>query len=69
MLCILAGIALGQWLPVSVQFIGRIEVAQVNLPVALIGASHFLELAVAAAISLFGFRGRQAIELPCLDGR
>jgi ACR3 family arsenite transporter len=32
-LCIVAGIALGQWLPGPVQAIGRMEVAQVNLPV------------------------------------
>ncbi len=35
-LCIVAGIALGQWLPAPVQFIGRIEFAQVNLPVGLL---------------------------------
>jgi len=32
-LCIVAGIALGQWLPGVFQAIGRMEVAQVNLPV------------------------------------
>ena len=32
-LCIVVGIALGQWLPGPVQAIGRMEVAQVNLPV------------------------------------
>ena len=32
-LCIVAGIALGQWLPGVFQAIGRLEVAQVNLPV------------------------------------
>ena len=35
-LCIVAGIALGQWLPGPVQAIGRMEVAQVNLPVGLL---------------------------------
>ncbi len=35
-LCILAGIALGQFLPGVFQAIGRMEVAQVNLPVALL---------------------------------
>ena len=35
-LCIVAGIALGQWLPAPVQAIGRMEVAQVNLPVGLL---------------------------------
>ncbi len=35
-LCIVAGIALGQWFPEPVQAIGRIEVAQVNLPVGLL---------------------------------
>ncbi len=33
LLCIVAGIALGQWLPGLFQAIGRLEVAQVNLPV------------------------------------
>jgi ACR3 family arsenite transporter len=35
-LCILAGIALGQLLPGPVQAIGRMEIAQVNLPVGLL---------------------------------
>jgi ACR3 family arsenite transporter len=35
-LCILAGIALGQWLPGPVQAIGRMEFAQVNLPVGVL---------------------------------
>ena len=35
-LCIVAGIAFGQWFPTPVQAIGRIEVAQVNLPVGLL---------------------------------
>ncbi len=35
-LCIVAGIALGQWLPAPVQAIGRMEVAKVNLPVGLL---------------------------------
>ncbi|KVD75818.1 arsenic transporter [Burkholderia sp. ABCPW 14] len=35
-LCIVAGIALGQWLPGVFQAIGRMEVAQVNLPVGLL---------------------------------
>jgi len=35
-LCIVAGIALGQMLPVVFQMIGRLEVAQVNLPVGLL---------------------------------
>jgi ACR3 family arsenite transporter len=33
LLCIVAGITLGQWLPGLFQAIGRLEVAQVNLPV------------------------------------
>jgi ACR3 family arsenite transporter len=36
LLCILAGIALGQLLPGPVQAIGRMEVAKVNLPVGLL---------------------------------
>ena len=35
-LCIVAGIVLGRWLPGPVQAIGRLEVAQVNLPVGLL---------------------------------
>lgn len=35
-LCILIGIALGQCLPGPVQAVGRLEVAQVNLPVGLL---------------------------------
>lgn len=35
-LCIVAGIALGHWFPGPFQAIGRVEVAQVNLPVAVL---------------------------------
>ena len=35
-LCIVAGIALGQWLPGVFHAIGRMEVAQVNLPVGVL---------------------------------
>jgi arsenite transporter len=35
-LCIIAGIALGHWLPAPFQAIGRLEVARVNLPVAVL---------------------------------
>ncbi|MBN9528560.1 MAG: ACR3 family arsenite efflux transporter [Alphaproteobacteria bacterium] len=35
-LCIVAGIALGTWVPGAFQAIGRVELAQVNLPVALL---------------------------------
>lgn len=35
-LCIVVGIALGQWLPGVFQAIGRMEVAQVNLPVGVL---------------------------------
>jgi ACR3 family arsenite transporter len=35
-LCIVAGITLGHWLPALFQAIGRAEVAQVNLPVAVL---------------------------------
>jgi ACR3 family arsenite transporter len=35
-LCILAGIALGQFMPAPFQALGRMEVAQVNLPVGLL---------------------------------
>jgi ACR3 family arsenite transporter len=35
-LCIVAGIALGRWLPAPFEALGRLEVAQVNLPVGLL---------------------------------
>ncbi|MDH5212548.1 MAG: ACR3 family arsenite efflux transporter [Betaproteobacteria bacterium] len=35
-LCIVAGIALGQWLPAPFEALGRMEVAQVNLPVGVL---------------------------------
>ena len=35
-LCIVAGVTLGHWLPGPFQAIGRMEVAQVNLPVAVL---------------------------------
>jgi ACR3 family arsenite transporter len=35
-LCIVAGIALGQWMPAPFEALGRLEVAKVNLPVGLL---------------------------------
>jgi ACR3 family arsenite transporter len=35
-LCIVVGIALGQWLPAPFQMLGKLEVARVNLPVVLL---------------------------------
>jgi ACR3 family arsenite transporter len=35
-LCIVAGIAFGQWLPAPFEALGRMEVAEVNLPVGLL---------------------------------
>jgi len=35
-LCIVVGIALGQWLPAPFRMLGRLEVARVNLPVGLL---------------------------------
>jgi arsenite transporter len=35
-LCIVAGIALGQWLPAPVRAVGAMEIARVNLPVGLL---------------------------------
>ena len=35
-LCIIAGVALGHWLPEPFQVLGRLEVARVNLPVAIL---------------------------------
>jgi ACR3 family arsenite transporter len=35
-LCIVVGIALGQWLPAPFQMLGKLEVARVNLPVGLL---------------------------------
>ena len=75
LLCIVAGVALGWLMPEVFAALGAMEVASVNLPVAvlvwlmiipagpsaLIGASNFFELAVAAAISLFGFQSGAAL--------
>ncbi len=35
-LCIVVGIALGHWIPGPFQYLGKLEMAQVNLPVALL---------------------------------
>ena len=35
-LCIVAGIALGQWMPAPFEALGRLEIAQVNVPVGLL---------------------------------
>jgi arsenite transporter len=35
-LCIVAGIVLGQWFPAAFQALGRLEYAQVNMPVGLL---------------------------------
>ncbi len=35
-LCIIAGVALGHWLPEPFQALGRLEIAQVNMPVAVL---------------------------------
>jgi ACR3 family arsenite transporter len=35
-LCIVAGVVIGQWVPGPVQAVGRMEIAQVNLPVGLL---------------------------------
>ena len=35
-LCIVAGIALGHWLPAPFEYLGQLEVAKVNLPVAVL---------------------------------
>jgi arsenite transporter len=35
-LCIIAGIGLGHWFPLPFQTLGRLEIAQVNLPVAIL---------------------------------
>ena len=35
-LCIIAGVALGHWLPGPFQMLGRLEVARVNMPVAVL---------------------------------
>ena len=36
LLCIIAGIALGHWLPAPFQLLGQMQIAQVNLPVAIL---------------------------------
>ncbi len=35
-LCIIVGVVLGQWLPAPFQWLGRLEVAKVNIPVGLL---------------------------------
>jgi len=35
-LCIVAGIALGQWAPAPFEALGRLEIAKVNVPVGLL---------------------------------
>lgn len=35
-LCIIAGISLGHWIPQTFQSVGKLEIAQINLPVALL---------------------------------
>jgi ACR3 family arsenite transporter len=35
-LCIIAGVALGHWIPEPFQLLGRLEIAQVNMPVAVL---------------------------------
>jgi ACR3 family arsenite transporter len=35
-LCIIAGVALGHWIPTPFQALGRLEIAQVNIPVAVL---------------------------------
>lgn len=35
-LCIIAGVALGHWMPEPFQALGRLEIAQVNMPVAVL---------------------------------
>lgn len=35
-LCIIAGVALGHWIPAPFQMLGRLEIAQVNIPVAVL---------------------------------
>lgn len=35
-LCIIAGVALGHWMPAPFQVLGRLEIAQVNMPVAVL---------------------------------
>ena len=34
--CIAVGVLLGQWLPTAFQFIGNLQLAQVNIPVAVL---------------------------------
>ena len=36
LLCIVAGIALGHWFPDAFQLLGKLEIASVNLPVAVL---------------------------------
>ena len=64
--CIVAGIVFGRLLPGVSRAVGGLEVAHVNPPVGLlirvmIGASNCFLLAVAAAISIFGFASGAAL--------
>ena len=53
-LCIVAGIALGQFLPGVFQAIGRMEVAQVNLPVGVLIWVMIIPMLVKVAFSALG---------------
>ncbi len=53
-LCIVAGIALGQFFPVAFQAIGRMEFAQVNLPVGLLVWVMIIPMLVKVDFSALG---------------
>jgi len=36
LLCIIAGIALGHWFPATFEVLGKLEIANVNIPVAVL---------------------------------
>lgn len=54
MLCILAGIGLGRWLPDFFQTLGRMEIAQVNLPVGVLIWIMILPMLIKVDFSALG---------------
>ena len=66
LLCIVSGIALGQFAPGVFQAIGRMEVAQVNLPVGLLiwVVGHIAAVWAAKRDPLFVEVGRRHLRIP-----
>jgi ACR3 family arsenite transporter len=62
-LCIVAGIALGQLFPDAFQFVGRIEVAHINLPVAVLVWLMIIPMLISAqgGRATLAWRGRNFV--------